>query len=122
MRLGHLFVILAAAGALSACATMQAMTSGQIGCPEHEIEILNVDRGFATRTWTARCRGRLYHCSEHGGGQYAASQVSCNAEPAAAGNERRTAPPAAPAPVGGCSYDTQCKGDRICVAGRCTSP
>jgi hypothetical protein len=24
--------------------------------------------------------------------------------------------------IGGCSYDTQCKGDRICVDGKCSSP
>lgn len=24
--------------------------------------------------------------------------------------------------AGGCQYDTQCKGDRICVKGECTSP
>jgi hypothetical protein len=23
---------------------------------------------------------------------------------------------------GGCSYDTQCKGDRVCINGRCVSP
>lgn len=31
-----------------------------------------------------------------------------------------SAPPAAAA--GGCEYDTQCKGDRICVDGECQSP
>ncbi len=30
-------------------------------------------------------------------------------------------PPKAPAPAG-CQYDTQCKGDRICVQGSCRSP
>lgn len=31
-------------------------------------------------------------------------------------------PPAAPAATAGCSFDTQCKGDRICVDGKCVSP
>jgi len=26
------------------------------------------------------------------------------------------------APSGGCTYDTQCKGDRVCVAGACVDP
>lgn len=30
--------------------------------------------------------------------------------------------PAAPAAAGGCQYDTQCKGDRVCQAGACVSP
>jgi hypothetical protein len=37
-----------------------------------------------------------------------------------------TAPPPsreAPGPTaGGCQYDSQCKGDRICVSGQCTAP
>ena len=42
---------------------------------------------------------------------------------------RRVANAASPAPAGsnaaqneGCKYDTQCKGDRICVAGGCQAP
>jgi hypothetical protein len=31
------------------------------------------------------------------------------------------APPVA-AEVGGCQFDTQCKGDRVCVDGKCTQP
>lgn len=30
--------------------------------------------------------------------------------------------PVAPAEPSGCTYDTQCKGDRICVEGKCTEP
>jgi hypothetical protein len=37
-----------------------------------------------------------------------------------------TAPPPAGAAAGpsagGCQYDSQCKGDRICVSGQCTAP
>jgi hypothetical protein len=32
-------------------------------------------------------------------------------------SDRGTAPT-----VGGCQYDSQCKGDRICVSGQCTTP
>jgi hypothetical protein len=38
---------------------------------------------------------------------------------------RRGTPPAKPAlppPALACSYDTQCKGDRVCVEGRCVDP
>ena len=31
-------------------------------------------------------------------------------------------PVAAPVPSEGCQFDTQCKGDRICVAGECRDP
>lgn len=33
----------------------------------------------------------------------------------------RLGPPSGP-PLGGCTYDTQCKGNRICRAGQCVSP
>lgn len=35
---------------------------------------------------------------------------------------QRTPAPTAASPASGCSYDTQCKGDRICEAGRCVDP
>jgi hypothetical protein len=34
----------------------------------------------------------------------------------------RVEEPGATGATAGCQYDTQCKGDRICVAGRCTDP
>jgi hypothetical protein len=38
--------------------------------------------------------------------------------------EPAVAPPGvgSPAPLAGCQYDNQCKGNRICVEGRCTDP
>lgn len=44
--------------------------------------------------------------------------VSVGAMPAAPGG----LPPAQPPAAGGCSYDTQCKGDRVCVQGACMDP
>jgi hypothetical protein len=32
------------------------------------------------------------------------------------------APPSSPASAAGCAFDTQCKGDRVCVKGECVDP
>jgi hypothetical protein len=40
--------------------------------------------------------------------------------PDIAGARRPAAP--APAPASGCQFDTQCKGDRVCVKGECVAP
>ena len=34
----------------------------------------------------------------------------------------RLPPPQPPAAAGGCSFDTQCKGDRVCQKGECVDP
>lgn len=95
------------------CASLSSVTSGQIGCPEDQISISNDKSGWTTRTWTAECQGKQYYCSAHGGGEGSTAQVSCN--PAQA-SETDTAG------GDGCSYDTQCKGDRICESGACVNP
>jgi hypothetical protein len=110
--------------AVSGCASLPAVTSGQIGCAEQDIVITNDNTGWATRTWTATCHGRTYFCSAHGGGQHSTPQVSCKENN---GGEADAAPasgwsPAAPAAAAGCQYDAQCKGDRVCKAGSCVDP
>jgi hypothetical protein len=108
--------VLAALCSLAGCATLEQTTSGQIGCPQDEIVILEDKQGWATRSWTAECRGKRYYCSAVGGESV---DVSCNEDTASAGGGEAAAAPS----VGvGCSYDTQCKGDRICVQGQCVSP
>lgn len=97
--------------------TLKAVTSGQVGCSENEIEIVEDNVGFSTRTWVAECNGRTYHCSAHGGG-YGAAQVVCTERQ----RPHRTIAAAAQLPAQGCQYDTQCKGNRLCQNGRCVDP
>jgi hypothetical protein len=55
-------------GTLAGCVSLPAVTSGQIGCAEKDITILDDEQGFSTRTWTAVCDGKRYFCSGDGGG------------------------------------------------------
>jgi hypothetical protein len=102
------------------CASLAAVTAGHIGCPEEEIEIFNDRSHWASRSWSARCRGRVYHCIGVSGGKYSAPHISCKGEPR---RYTRLSPSGDRAPTtAGCQYDNQCKGDRICLNGRCTAP
>ncbi|APR83936.1 Hypothetical protein A7982_09285 [Minicystis rosea] len=65
-RIAKLLVPMAAVSSLalvSCAATMRDITSGKIGCPPEEVEIVKDNVGFTTRTWTATCRGRTFYCS-----------------------------------------------------------
>jgi hypothetical protein len=99
---------------------MQAASVGYLGCPESEIQISNESQGMGTRTWTASCRGREFLCSEIQGGQYAPSNVTCTAR--ASGTTGQPGSGVAATPGGGCEFDTQCKGDRVCRKGSCEDP
>ena len=48
-------------------------------------------------------------------------RVDCPA-PTGAGAGPGTPPSQPPAAASGCSFDTQCKGDRVCVQGACVDP
>jgi hypothetical protein len=109
-----------AAVLMSSCATLQHVSAGQTGCSPEEVAISEDQMGWNTRTWTAECKGQFFQCSAHGGGAYSTPQVSCKPEVVAAKPGQETAPAAAAA--AGCSYDTQCKGDRVCVKGACVDP
>lgn len=107
---------------ISGCAAqLRAVSSGQIGCSDSEIEISEDNFGFGTRTWTSTCSGRTYYCSSHGGGENSTAQVSCRESQQPRNDDPPPAMPA-PAPGQGCQYDAQCKGDRICQSGRCMEP
>ena len=111
--LGKWFVVIVLAW--TGCATLQDVSSGEIGCPANDIAISDDEQGWGTRKWTAECDGRIFYCSALGGGR-GAPHVACKER-----LERRTrqSPPAAPPAPAGCRYDTQCKGDRVCQDGRC---
>jgi hypothetical protein len=133
---GHRWVVgLLAVAALSGCGSLQSASSGQIGCAEDDIVISNDERGFGTRTWVATCHGKRFFCSAVSGGE--SVQVSCKEATRDEGGEMRRgseprgemvrrpeqeAPRRSEPEPGGCQYDTQCKGDRVCDDGECISP
>lgn len=88
---------LAVAASLLAGATgcgaisLEARSSGYVGCAPDEIEISNDTSDFGSRTWTATCQGRTHYCTAQVTGPNN-SAVSC--APAGGGSR-------APAPGGG---------------------
>lgn len=74
---------LIAALPLIACASMQSLSAGQVGCDPSDITISNENTSFMTgvRTWTATCDGRTYQCTStnvsgpNGGG--GVGDISC---------------------------------------------
>lgn len=96
--------------------TLAAVSSGQVGCPESEIEILDHSPGLVCTTWVAACRGQRFFCSSLSGTH--SIQVSCSPQqrPMMANAYRTASSPT------GCQHDGQCKGDRICQSGRCVDP
>ncbi|MGO9835272.1 MAG: hypothetical protein ACLP1X_13750 [Polyangiaceae bacterium] len=98
--------------AITGCASnLPTWTSAQIGCPADEVVIAKEDTVWSTRTWTARCRGKTYSCSEHSEGQSNA-RVACKEN----GDETLATPPTT------CQFDTNCRGDRQCRDGKCVAP
>jgi hypothetical protein len=102
----------------SGCVTSQILadeSSGQVGCPPDEITISDKRDGAFNLVWKAQCRGRTYFCTF-------GDPTSCKEEAGSSGAPTEPPPEGAPADApaaGGCQYDTQCKGDRICEQGRC---
>jgi hypothetical protein len=97
---------------VAGCASsLPAWTSAQVGCPADEVVITKEEVVWSTRTWTARCRGKTYACTEHNEGQASAS-VACKERA-----DDATEAPSSPERL--CQFDTQCRGDRRCRDGRC---
>ena len=112
---------------------LPAITSGQIGCAEQDVQISDKQSGWSTTTWTADCRGKRFYCSSvsSGYGATRSDQITCrdavsggNSAPTASASPPATSanPPAALEQDAGCHYDTQCKADRLCVKGECVPP
>lgn len=102
------------------------LTSREVDCSPSEIQISNEQRNWfgGRRSWTAVCRGVTYRCTSRTttstgstSTSATATAVACIAQPVA------VSPVSAPfrAPTG-CSYDTQCKGNRVCHRGECVNP
>lgn len=118
------------------------VSAPHVGCRSREIVISDVERSGRT-SWTATCRGKSYVCGDDVEGELTCREKQ-PAAPSAAPPPPATppAPPAPPAPPPaaapasppapepeppapqplGCQYDTQCKGDRLCVEGKCVDP
>ena len=114
MKVGYRRILFAAVIAAAGCGSLQSVTSGQVGCPEGDIKILDENRGWSTTTWTAECNGHRFFCTTQAGGNNS-MQTTC---------KEAVTPPTGypPAPQAGCQYDTQCKGNRVCRAGSCADP
>jgi hypothetical protein len=84
--------------------TRKAMSAGQVGCQEAEIEISDESSSFGSETWVATCNERRYVCSKvktgqvYGEGVYgSAHQVNCTAEGGGGDGDRSAS--AAPTPA-----------------------
>lgn len=116
-------VVASALLALTGCGAIttnqyRGLSAGPVGCPEEEIEVReekNVVWAGDTMTWRASCRGKEFICSMAG------QTATCKEELRAASPSATPAAPAA-GQRRGCDYDTQCKGDRICVDRACVDP
>lgn len=112
-------ILAVALASIAGCAGLEQQSSGHVGCPPSEITISDAQSSLAGRTWTAQCRSQTYYCSTHGGGDGSAPVVACS--PATGDAPGGAAAVPAVEDGGGCSFDTQCKGDRVCEQGACVS-
>jgi hypothetical protein len=87
--------------------------SAELNCPRHQVQVRRIpSSGYGI--YTARgCNQQISYramCSGFGECMLKAETVKQHVPTVANPNQ------------GGCRYDTQCKGDRICVKGTCVSP
>ena len=63
---------------LTACATAQSLSYGNVPCREDEMEIIDekTDIGGSPTAWTVICRDKRYYCSARYG-QHSAPEVDC---------------------------------------------
>jgi hypothetical protein len=51
-------------GLVVGCAAdLARASSGAIGCPHAAIDVEDISVGWSETSWTARCRGLVFHCS-----------------------------------------------------------
>jgi hypothetical protein len=100
----------------------RALTAAHTGCEESSIQISDKRTDYTANAWLwkASCHGKLYNCSSSNGVTKCTEQQP---PVGASANDGATGIAATPsASSAGCTYDTQCKGDRICESGVCVSP
>jgi hypothetical protein len=100
---------------LTACASLEAVTAGHVGCPPDEITVSGESETWGASSWTAECHGKLYYCSAAGGGR-GAPDVACREATETAASDVHAME------SGGCKADTECKGTRVCRSHACTDP
>jgi len=99
-----------------------ALTAAHTGCDSRTIKISDRTNDYRSQAWMwrASCNGKQYNCSRM------KEVTTCTeVQVATASTTVANAPGSATAPepsCSGCSYDTQCKGDRICENGACVAP
>ena len=118
-RTTRVLVAVLAGCTLGGCLTaLPAATAGHVGCPEEQIHVSEVETFVGIpKSWTSECKGTRYYCKQHSTGK--SSEVACVPVP---GVEARGGDATSRSHSGGCTYDTQCKGNRICSDGRCLDP
>lgn len=99
--------------ALGCGASLEHVTASETGCASSHITITDDHQGWNTRSWTAECNGDLYYCMGMQG------HVSCKQ---ATGDEVEGNAPKPTVKPGGCDFDNQCKGERICRERKCVDP
>lgn len=77
--------------------------------------------GASGTTTSAMVMGEALRCEE-GEATTAVVAAATTAAPAAAPTPASASAPTAAPASGGCEYDTQCKGDRVCVNRQCVDP
>ena len=73
------WIVVAGVVLTSGCATTaryQKISSGKVGCPPGEIAISDDHFNLEVATWTATCRGKVFHCSST-----SAFDTTCSPEP-----------------------------------------
>lgn len=112
---------------MTGCVSLEQLSSGHVGCSPAEVAISEERKSISGHTWTAECQAQKFYCSTHGGGENTAPSVACTPGGSATPGGTSAAPAIPetepePTSVGGCTFDTQCKGDRICEDGTCVTP
>ncbi len=75
-------ILVLALVSMSACATgfYKSSSSGQIGCPEDQIEISDVSSGLRGQTWVATCKSKRFYCNSTSSGGMGSNQITCKEE------------------------------------------
>ncbi len=71
----RMIAVLSTVFVISGCAELRHqqqkdITSGMAGCPASEVELLGETMNWTSGTWTAKCRGKTFHCVEVAYGGY----------------------------------------------------
>ena len=82
MRTAKLIIVSLLLLMLPACATgfYRSASSGQMGCPEDEVDVGSVSSSLRSQNWEATCRGHKFYCTSVSSMGFGSNQVSCKEE------------------------------------------